>query len=158
MTPRARTASALRVRDLMTQTPATCGTSASMQAVMQAMFEHECAALLVVDDTGRLAGMLTQRDVCRAMLSYGIALRRLAVKDIIGAQVFSCSANDAMESAVDLMQDLHLRSLPVTDAVGRPIGLLSIDALPSEPNHSPLSHFGPEAMRTFATICDSHPH
>ena len=158
MTPPARKASALRVKDLMTQAPATCGMSTSMQAVMRAMFEYECGALLVVDDKGRLAGLLTQRDVCRAMLSHGIALRDLAVKDIIGAQVFSCSPNDAMKSAVDLMHDLHLRSLPVTDMVGRPVGLLSIEERSSEPNHAPLPHYDPEAMRTFATICDSHPH
>jgi CBS domain-containing protein len=158
MTPRARKVSTLRVKDLMTQAPATCGTSTNMQAVMRAMFEYECGALLVVDDKGRLAGLLTQRDVCRAMLSHGIALRQLAVKDIIGAQVFSCSPNDAVESAVDLMHDLNLRSLPVTDMVGHPVGLLSIDEVPSEPDHSPLSHYDPEAMRTFATICDSHPH
>jgi hypothetical protein len=56
------------------------------------------------------------------------------------------------------MQDLHVRSLAVTDGVGHPIGLLSIDEMPPEAGHSPLSLFDVDALRAFAAIGDSHPH
>jgi hypothetical protein len=44
--------------------------------------------------------VLTDRDVCRAMLAHGPALWRLAVKDILGPHVFSCAPNDSMEGVV----------------------------------------------------------
>jgi len=148
----------LRVSDMMTPYPVTCGTSASMNAVIRAMFKYGCNALLVVDGTGRLTGVLSERDVCRAMLAHGSALLELTVKDVIGHQVFSCSPNDSLECAADLMRDLHITLLPVTDGQGRPVGVLSIDEVLPELVYSPLSHFDREAIRTFATLCDSHPH
>jgi len=147
----------LRVRDLMMM-PATCGTSASLESVMRALFDFECGVLLVVDDDGLLAGMLTEKSIQHAMTTRGIAFHRCTVTDLIERQVFSCSPNDTLECAADLMRDLHITSLPVTDALGRPVGVLSIDQVLPELEFSPLSHFDREAMRTLATSCDSHQH
>jgi CBS domain-containing protein len=147
----------MQVKHLMTAA-VTCGTSASMESVMRAMFDYDCRRLVVVDESGRLAGLLTEDDLCRAITMYGVAIRRRTVKDVIGSRVFSCSPNDVIESAIDLMQDLHLSSLPVTDTHGRPVGVLSLDEVLPEPDFSENSHFDREANCTFATICDSHPH
>lgn len=129
MTSTTAAATGLRVRDLMTYQPVTCGTSASMDAVLRAMAEYDCGTLLVVDATGRLAGIIAEDEVCRAMLEFGTGLRQLSVKDIMSPQVFSCSPDDAAGVAREIMRDLHLGRLPVTDKLGRPVGVLWMDAL-----------------------------
>jgi CBS domain-containing protein len=76
-----------------------------------------------------LAGIIAEDDVCRAMLEFGTGLRQLSVKDIMSPQVFSCSPDDAAGVAQEIMRDLHLGRLPVTDKLGRPVGVLWMDAL-----------------------------
>ncbi|HKV99297.1 MAG TPA: CBS domain-containing protein [Vicinamibacterales bacterium] len=53
-----------------------------MLAVLRAMAEYDCSTLLVVDDTGRLAGIITGDDV--------------------SPQVFSCSPDDAAQAAQEI--------------------------------------------------------
>jgi len=128
------TATSPRVRDLMTRVFITCGTSAGIDAVLRSMAEYDCDTLVVVDDTGRLAGIITEDEVCRSMIEFGTRLQELSVTDIMSHEAFSCSPDDGVELAHELMTNLHLGQLPVTDKLGRPVGVLSMDVVGSVPS------------------------
>lgn len=57
------------VQDLMTPNPDTIAASATLRAVLQRMKHDNCRQLPVVDDEGRLVGIITDRDVRLAMNS-----------------------------------------------------------------------------------------
>ena len=64
-------------------------TSVSLAA--QRMRLHRCGALLVSDDGGRtIAGIISERDICRALPDHGAALGDLPVADLMSRHVISC--------------------------------------------------------------------
>jgi dTDP-glucose pyrophosphorylase/CBS domain-containing protein len=82
---------------------------------------------LVVDDTGRLLGTVTDGDVRRAILD-GIALERPA-RDIMHVNPSTISADTPRADQVERMRDNNIHHLPVVDVDGRVIGLVSLDEL-----------------------------
>src|SRR6185436_15132014 len=59
------------VRDVMQGLVRTCRTEDSLAEAAQLLWEHDCECAPVVDATGRLAGMITDRDVCKAVYASG---------------------------------------------------------------------------------------
>jgi CBS-domain-containing membrane protein len=53
----------MRAKDLMTSKVVTVSTGNSIWHAAQIMLDHDVSGLPVVDDSGRLAGMLTQGDL-----------------------------------------------------------------------------------------------
>ena len=57
----------MKVRDLMTSRVRTCRPSTSLADVVSEMWEGDCGVLPVVNDEGRVIGMITDRDICIAL-------------------------------------------------------------------------------------------
>jgi CBS domain-containing protein len=97
-------------------------TGAALSDVIARMAERNVGAVLVLDD-GRLAGILTERDVLRAVaggvdLSDPVASRMTHSPETI-------ESSDSVEHAAVLMIHGGFRHLPVVEA-GEPVGILSI--------------------------------
>ena len=58
-----RDPSATQVRDVMSNNPVTCQANDVYQEALRAMGEHQLRRIPVVDDDGRLAGIIAQADV-----------------------------------------------------------------------------------------------
>src|SRR6202000_1776257 len=62
------------------------------------------------------AGMFTERDVVRAIAEHGAAGVNMKVSQLISVQqLVSCSSNDTLEEVRHLMNQHHIRHLPVID-------------------------------------------
>jgi CBS domain-containing protein len=81
----------------------------------------------VVHTEGNTAvGMFTERDVVRAVAEHGAAGVNLRVAQLISVQqLVSCSSTDTLEHARRLMNQHHIRHLPVIDDYSL-IGVISI--------------------------------
>jgi len=142
----------MRIKDVMTHPPVTCRTDMHMDAVVRLMSEFDCGMVVLVDRAGRLAGVITDRDVCLAMLKYGQTLADTRISDVVENQVFSCGADDRLESAIGLMRDLLIRRMPVTDDAGIPIGVLSIDDVARVAYKAKFGSLDREFIRAMAAI------
>jgi CBS-domain-containing membrane protein len=62
------------------------------------------------------------------MASYlrGQPLSSIRVQDVMTKEVHTCSAEETLERAVTLMGNAEVRRLPITDAEGRPLGIISL--------------------------------
>jgi CBS-domain-containing membrane protein len=69
-------AEALEARELMSSPPVTIGGEASLAAAAQRMAERGVKRLLVVDDAGRLCGLVSRRDLLTVYEAGDDALRR----------------------------------------------------------------------------------
>ena len=97
-------------------------TSVSIMEVAQRMVERNVGAVLVLDDR-RLAGILTERDVLRAVArGLGDTTR---VGDCMTAHPETISPDDTTEHAAVLMLHGGFRHLPVVEGDGL-VGVISI--------------------------------
>jgi CBS domain-containing protein len=115
------------VQELMTAPVHSVSPRDTLNCAARFMRDHAVGCLPVVDDDGRLVGILTDRDIAMAAYEIGEALWKLAVESHMHTPVYTIGAGDSIGDALKLMRTRHVRRLPVVDADGRPIGLLSLD-------------------------------
>lgn len=114
----------MRVREVMTRGPATCEPKTSLRVVAQLMADHDCAAIPVTE-SGRLAGIITDRD----MAVRGIALHddasMLPASACMSSPVIAVSPDETVDTAIALMTENAIHHLPVIDERGNLVGILA---------------------------------
>jgi len=93
------------------------------------MWDHDCGCVPVRAENGDLVGILTDRDVCMAAYTQNRPLSEIAVRDVMSKDVKTCALTDSVEVAEKTMQRYQLRRLPVVDADGQLVGILSLNDL-----------------------------
>jgi CBS domain-containing protein len=89
------------------------------------MVRRDCGALPVVDDSGRLIGMVTDRDIVTRVIARGLDPRRARVDECMSDRVFACYEEDLIESCLWLMSRHQVRRIPVVDDRDRVVGIVS---------------------------------
>jgi CBS domain-containing protein len=119
----------MRIRDVMSRPAVTCPADAALDAAARLMWEFDCGIVLVVHDDGRLAGVVTDRDICLAAYTHRKPLHLIPLAKAMAKAVISVHAEDEVRSAEHLMRDNRIRRLPVIDDGGHPVGVISVDDL-----------------------------
>ena len=117
----------MNARDVMTRPAYTCRLDTTLDEASRFMEENACGTLIVLDGAGRLAGILTDRDLA---LTIGRTESRPSDVSVVGAMtrnVHTCLPNDDLSLALERMSNAKVRRLPVVDADGKVQGMLSID-------------------------------
>ena len=116
----------MRVRDIMTQPPESCHLETTLAIASRRMRETGCGTLAVLDVSGRLAGILTDRDLALAIGDTRREASRVAVDKAMTHHVHTCRPDDDLHAALERMAAAKVRRLPVVED-GDLKGLLSID-------------------------------
>lgn len=119
----------MQIQEIMTRPALSCRATDPMNTAIQLMWEHDCGAVPVTTDDGRLEGIVTDRDACMASWSRGQAPQTFSVGDAMTRQVFTCTPEDSLDVAERLMKVRQVRRLPVVDTEGRLLGMLSMNDL-----------------------------
>jgi CBS domain-containing protein len=122
----------MKVEQIMNRDVKTCHPQDSLNKAAQLMWEEPCGAVPVVDDQRRPVGFLTDRDISMAAYTQGKPLEELRVETAMAHKVVSCTADDDLGSAAQLMRQKRTRRLPVINRDGTLVGLLSLDDLACE--------------------------
>ncbi len=115
----------MRVENLMTKGIRTCAPETRLNEAVRLMWEGDCGCIPVVA-SDRVVGVVTDRDACMAAYTRGRPLWEIPVRDAMATAVRTCGAADTLERAVETMREAKVRRLPVVDAAGHVIGLLSL--------------------------------
>lgn len=142
----------MRIEQLMSRPPITCRGAETANVAAQRMWEHDCGMVLVVDDDGKLIGVVTDRDLCMAAYTMWSPLQAIRVADVMAEPVGRCAAQDPVEAAERTMRQSQIPRVPVTDAEGRPVGVLSIADLVRQAAAAG-NRADPELVQTLATVC-----
>jgi signal-transduction protein with cAMP-binding, CBS, and nucleotidyltransferase domain len=113
----------LQVRNLMKSPVVSIGPDATLSGAARLMVEHEIGSVLV-EDEGRTAGILTERDVMRAAAKLG-DLTRARVSDHLTSPVVTASPGWDVAVAAAEMVKRRIRHLVVQEAA-RPLGVISM--------------------------------
>ena len=79
------------------------------------MAKANIAALIVTDTKGKLAGILTERDLTQNVIAAGLDFRATLIHKVMTAEPDTISPNDLAIDAFELMQTRGYRHLPVTE-------------------------------------------
>lgn len=89
------------------------------------MKEIHVAAMIVVDDQGKLIGIVTERDMVQRVLAAGLDPNATTVGKVMTRNPDTLSPEDSASDALELMQARNYRHLPVAES-GRCVGMVSI--------------------------------
>ena len=115
-----------RVRDVMTGDPVFVEPGCLLAETASTMTERRVSSVLV-DRGGRAGGpgIITERDVVRAVANHGAAALRLASGDLMSTPLVSVKADEAAWVALGRLTRLSLRHLAVTDSSGAVCGIVT---------------------------------
>jgi CBS domain-containing protein len=119
----------MHVREIMSTPVATSSTNSHLNDAAQVMWECDCGSVPVVDADGRLAGIITDRDLCMAAYTQGQRLEEIPIGLAMASQVLACHIDDSVNTAEQLMREGQVRRVPVIDNDGRPVGMVSLTDL-----------------------------
>jgi CBS domain-containing protein len=102
----------------------TAPTTTIFDAVKQ-MEDSRIGSLPVVDSTGKVIGMLTERDCMRKVLLKEQPLRSVTVGEVMSSPIVTVQATELVENCMMIMTEKRLRHLPVMEH-NKLIGLISI--------------------------------
>jgi CBS domain-containing protein len=124
-----RSGSTLDVRDIrevMTALPQTLDLTATIKDAARVMEGNDIGVVVVVDGaTGRVAGMLTDRDVTIRAVAEGRDPSTTTVGQVYSSEIATLAPTDNVQDAIRLMRERGVRRLPVVQD-GRPIGVVSL--------------------------------
>jgi CBS domain-containing protein len=106
----------------------TISPAASVLRAALLMNEHRVGALVAVED-GRVVGMFTERDVLLRVVAERRDPEATRVSAVMTTAVVCCGPETTVEEARGVMRDRRIRHLPVADADGQLLGLISIGDL-----------------------------
>lgn len=89
---------------------------------------HNFGALVVSDDGETVTGIISERDLVRAMVDHGADLLDMRVGELMTRKVETCGPDDDIEDVMDTMTNGRFRHMPVT-VDGRIVGVISIGDL-----------------------------
>lgn len=105
---------------------ATIRPSASLDELVRMLAARAIGAVIVSSDGRTIEGIVSERDIVRAMPGQLTHLESLQVRDIMTRQVITCTAQTTVAELMSLMTARRIRHVPVVDEAGSLASIVSI--------------------------------
>jgi CBS-domain-containing membrane protein len=139
-----------------------CAPEDTLARAAQLMWEKDLGCLPVCTPGRKVVAMLTDRDISMAAFVQWKHLAETSVESAMSRAIYTCSPDDELARAEDIMRKHQIRRLPVVDAEGTLVGLLSLgDVARYVWQHSPRQSSAQAQQRlaeTLAAICEPRFH
>ncbi|WP_313531125.1 CBS domain-containing protein [Shinella sp.] len=89
------------------------------------LHENHIGAIVVVDRTDRIAGIVTERDIVAAVARNGADCMDKPISSIMWGNVYRCGETETVDELMERMSKLRARHIPV-EKDGRLVGIISI--------------------------------
>ncbi|RYZ04437.1 MAG: CBS domain-containing protein [Myxococcales bacterium] len=150
------------VHDAMRTRVYVCSPEDTLARAAQVMWEKDLGCLPVCGPGRRPIAMLTDRDISMAAFMQWKHLAEASVESAMSHSIFTCSPDDELAQAEEIMRRQQVRRLPVVDEQGVLVGLLSLgDVARYVHQRSSYSNGTPAQQRlaeTLAAICEPRFH
>jgi len=117
----------MKVSDAMIRTPASCSPETNLAAAVEILWNRNCGILPLVDGERKVVSVITDRDICIALGTRNRLPGEITVADVATHRAICCGADEDVRAALSRMAEHKVRRLPVVDAEGKLVGILSMD-------------------------------
>ncbi len=113
------------VRVLGPDEPLCVRETVSVEKAVADMMAMRRAAVLVVDGSGRLAGIFTERDVLTRVVGRGLDAKSTQLRQVMTRDPDALTVTDRVAYAVHQMSVAGYRTIPLVDDDRRPVGVVT---------------------------------
>ncbi len=110
----------LKGRDVVTIEPAQ-----TLSEAVKVLSERRIGALLIVDGHRPVSGIISERDIVRAVAAQGVKALEEPVSRFMTEKVVTCTGQTSINDVMELMTKQKFRHVPVVEG-GRLAGIISI--------------------------------
>ncbi len=103
----------------------TADAEATLLDIASRLTEHKIGCVVITDRNGRIAGIVSERDIVRRLANGGVVALHEPVSAFMTKKVIACAKSDTIERLMGEMTAGRFRHLPVLDD-GALVGLVSI--------------------------------
>jgi CBS domain-containing protein len=118
----------------------------SLSEVASKLSSRKIGAVVVVGESGAVAGIISERDVIRAIAERGAAALDMQVSRFMTRDVVTCSETSLVDEMMEMMTSGRFRHLPVVED-GALVGIVSIGDVVK--NHVATVEMEVSAMRSY---------
>ncbi len=111
----------------MVPNPVTINEHATVYEGVKLMEKHGIASLIVVNDDGRVLGVVTAKDIVLRVIARGLDPYTVKMRDIVSKPVTVVEPDEPLKSVINRMIGTGHGHIPVVDEGGRPIGIVTVD-------------------------------
>ena len=104
----------------------TISSSASVHDLVNSLNTHHVGALVVSPDGKKIDGIVSERDVVRAMPGKLDQLIGMRVRDLMTVEVITCTENSTVAELMTVMTERRIRHIPVLSENGELLSIVSI--------------------------------
>ena len=114
----------MRVSELMLRDVTLVPSEDTVQNAAQAIADIDSRVILVgLED--RVVGVLTIRDILIRLVAAGLDPTATPVSQVMSSSFFTCNEEDTAESVAEQMAEHRIEQMPVLDAGGRLVGMIT---------------------------------
>ncbi len=84
-----------------------------LASAAQLLVEYNIGALPVVDDEDKILGVISERDIVKAVVRDKMAYDNLRVSDVMSSSVITCRSDDDTKDVCDTLMQKNIRHIPV---------------------------------------------
>lgn len=140
----------MRVEEIMTKDVCSCGPGTNAASAAEIMWSRNCGCLPVVEDGGRVVGIVTDRDLFLALGTSNRTPAEVPISEIMTRDVAVCNPGNDVRSALKTMAQRQLRRVPVVDDSGALRGMLSLGDMALRTDDA----LSMEVLNAVRAICD----
>jgi CBS-domain-containing membrane protein len=136
----------MQARDVMVSPVTTVGTTATVRQVAKILLEQRISALPVVDDDGKIVGIVTEGDLMHRteagterpyswwlrfwtgdaqMASDYVKSHAVKIKDIMTRDVVTAAPETPLHEIAIMLEEHHIKRVPIVDKVAQLVGIVS---------------------------------
>lgn len=142
----------MQVKECMSAPVRVARTVDRLDAAARVMWDGDCGFCPVVDGSGQLVGVLTDRDLCMAAYTQGRSLGEIPVAAAMARTLRACRPEDTVAVALQTMAEIQVHRLPVIDARGMVVGVVSLSDLLRAAMARPAALDANAVVRTLAAV------
>ncbi len=107
------------IKDVVTTTK-----NINVKECIELLSKRHIGSIVIIDQEGRIEGIFTERDAIR-ILAQNIPLEA-PIEKVMTKNVFTVSVDSTLQEARTVIRFHGIRHLPVVDAEGKLVGLISV--------------------------------
>jgi CBS domain-containing protein len=112
-------------KDVMTAKPQCCSTKTPINEVAELMVDADCGEIPVTDDSDRLVGVITDRDIVCRVVAKGKNPKDYNAGECMTEPVLVVSEDTSLADVMTIMEENQIRRVPVVDSKGCCCGIIS---------------------------------